>query len=243
MQICVGRALPPPNKVKNRCGEGHNQPPAPADQLRQFKGILHAVCRHRCHGRGFGHEEVFQAGAAHHAGHAGVQPAQPVQHRLRPGASAGRRRHRRRRLRLRRRAVLHRLRHLRTAQQRHDGEVRCQGLAGPDHGQLGHRLLPDGVRAERDDVLRPAVPPGRRRSRLLPRRHLLLRPLGARPASAARRRPIFIAGSSVAAALSGPDRRTAAQPARRPGPPRLAVAVRLRRRALRRRRHRRVLPP
>ena len=97
------------------------------------------------------------------------------------------------------------------------------------------------LRAERDDVLRPTVPPGRRRGRILPRSHLLLRPLGAgRPARQGhgdlhrrvlrRRRHLWA------------DRRAAAQPAQRPGPARLAVAVRLRGPALRGCRGRRVLP-
>ena len=76
-------------------------------------------------------------------------------------------------LRLGRGHLLHRLFHLRGAEQSRAGEIRRQPLDRPHHGDLGHHLGRDGDGQRRDELLRAALPARRRRSRLLPRHHSL----------------------------------------------------------------------
>src|SRR6185503_8783401 len=51
--------------------------------------------------------------------------------------------------------LLHRLFHLRGAEQSRAGEVRRQPLDRPHHGDMGHHLGADGDRQRRDELLHP----------------------------------------------------------------------------------------
>ena len=65
-------------------------------------------------------------------------------------------------VRLGRRHFLHRLFHLRGAEQSGAGEIRRQPLDRPHHGDLGHHLGADVARQRRVELLHPALPARRR---------------------------------------------------------------------------------
>lgn len=110
------------------------------------------------------------ARAAARADHVHRELHRPRERRLRRSPPRGVDRHRRGRIRPRRRAVLRRLRAVRGAVEPADAALRRAHLAGPDHGDVGHRRGRDGVRVERHVVLRAALPARRGRGRLLPGR-------------------------------------------------------------------------
>ena len=62
---------------------------------------------------------------------------------------------------------------VRSAEQRAAGALRRAHLDRAHHDQLGRAVGRDGVRAGADELLRRALPARRRRSRFLPRHHLL----------------------------------------------------------------------
>ncbi len=75
--------------------------------------------------------------------------------------------------RLGRRHLLHRLFHFRGAEQSGAGEIRRQPLDRAHHGDLGHHLRVDGAGVGRLELLLPALPAWRRRSRIFPGHHSL----------------------------------------------------------------------
>ena len=97
----------------------------------------------------------------------------PRQRRLRQTGFSGRHQHQRRRVRVWRRGVLCRLRAAGSAEQSDHAQDRRQAVDVPDHGDLGPGVGRDGLRPQRNHVLRAAFSVGRRRSGLLPRRHPL----------------------------------------------------------------------
>ena len=113
----------------------------------------------------------------------------------------------------------------------------AQPLDRPHHGDLGHHLGVDGNGERRDELLRPALPARRRRSRILPRHHSLSDLLVSGGISRAASRGLCDRGSRVHR-----DRRAdlglAARARRRDGAEGLAVAVHHRGHSLGAARHR-----
>ncbi|MNF82943.1 hypothetical protein D3C84_652550 [compost metagenome] len=101
----------------------------------------------------------------------------PGQHRLRAQSHGNRSRHWCRRLWPRCRAILHRLRNLRSPLQPAAATLRRPRLADAHHVHLGRSGHGHGVRARRNQFLCAALHPRCGRSGVLPRHHLLLHPM------------------------------------------------------------------
>ena len=145
-------------------------------------------------------------------------------------------------VRLRLRRLLHRLHPARGPQQPGPAQVRRPPLAGPHHGQLGHRLPAVHLGRQRGAALHPALHPRRGRGRLLPRRHPLPEPLGSVPAPQQDPCPLLPgpAADHRHRCPAGRPPHPAARPLR---PRRLARHVLRRRRPRHHRRHHRLVLP
>ena len=175
---------------------------------------------------------------------AGSLPAvlhRPRQRRLRIAANEQGRRHRPQDLRSRRRHLLHRLFHPGSAQQPGAGALRRPHLDRPHHDHLGPRLR--RLRPDRrpDSLPGAALPAGRRRGRVLPRRdplsHLLV------PRSLPRQDRRHLHGGNPAGRPDRlPDLRRHPRHGRRPRPRRLAMDLHPRSRPDPAARHRTPMP-
>ena len=200
--------------------------------------------RRRVAGREIGHSKGLTASGALRGADVLHQLPRPHRHRLRrPQRHERGPRAERRAVRLRVGRVLHRLHPARSALEPRAAQVRRAPLALAHHGELGHRRAAVHLGAELRAARHPAIPSGRRRSRLLPRRDPVPEPLGALAVPRPHPHALLLGPAAHDRHRRSPGR--LADPAGRGvlRPRRLAVHV-LRRRHSRdhRRRHRLVLP-